>query len=142
MYIWISLIIAFIVPIAFILWNQFILWWRFNELSGDYLGYSLNKNNWKVGEHPESRASIKYRWGNILKIGVEHESPKLGHLNWRGTIVISREFGDRGHIVWEYMVSSKDHRKFGFKRCIINKEKREIYLIGEENYGKEIFIKV
>ena len=111
---------------------------------GEYSGYSYTGPeaiNIQL-DNPVSHATIQYLSENKLLITVK----ELNNNNqWSGIVAMETE--NYGSLSWRYEVLNnkpvdiKTH-SFGFKRlmCLTIDNKKIVYLIGEEGYGKEILI--
>lgn len=116
----------------------------FGRWAGDYVGYAYKEGctvNW---DHHVSEVKITHTGKNTLRIELKHDFGRSeGPHEWAGTIVVDRANETVGKTVWEYKSFAESDRKFGFKDCIFNPAKDEIYLIGEEGkgYGVEVLKK-
>ena len=93
------------------------------------------------GDGTDSDALIKYKGGNRLSITVTHDE---GKRTWEGLITMDNEH--YGTLGWKYTDNSNE---FGFKKCIVSKEDKKVFLIsvdlpepgGEVKYGTEVLTK-
>lgn len=111
---------------------------------GDYLGYGLTSqgSDTIINGSTISDASIVYLSDNKLQLTLNEIGP--AH-QWSGIVAMETE--TYGTISWRYNilhgkpVNLLTHR-FGFKRLmfLVRDNKKIVYLVGEEGYGKEILI--
>jgi hypothetical protein len=107
---------------------------RYGKLAGNYNGHGYRADNpGEVDGKVISSATIKYLAENKLEIVVSHDQ-----LSWVGEITMSSL--KYGSIVFQYKNEEAKHF-FGFKKCIVDHDKRILYIIGEpeKGYGTEIF---
>lgn len=127
-----SLLASFIAWKLGVWYQQTRLRKKYEPIEGTYDGYVFSATDGRVLEpDPISKAQVAYDHDNVLSIEVGHEERR-----WRGTIFM--ETGHSGTIVWKY-IDTPGELEFGFKRCIF--ESAEMYLVGEKDYGKEVFKK-
>jgi len=117
---------------------------KFSGPVGEYFGYghTTQGNSTISTDKPISEVSIKYEEDNKLKLILkELNSPH----QWSGIVAMETE--NYGTVSWRYDIL---HDKpvdlythlFGFKRLmfVTRENKKIVYLVGEERYGKEILI--
>ena len=106
---------------------------------GHYEGYGFkdeNANPLIQQDNPQSTATVRYMKRNILSIKVTH-----GDRVWTGNIMM--ETPHFGTVVWRYKDLSPPEHSFGFKRVLVCEDENSVYLylLGEEPFGGEVFIR-
>jgi hypothetical protein len=137
---WNGLLLGFVASALFAiflyLFNEYLYYKpKYGKIAGKYTGYRYKDNNApnELDETPISNAVIKHLGKNRLKIVVNHN-----HVSWSGEIILdSTRFGS---IAWQYDNPADKHR-YGFKKCIAEKDLNTLYVIGDKNegYNKEVF---
>lgn len=127
---------------------------KFNKLSDNYDIFWIK--DWDIGgdeidfSKPMGEAEIKYKRKNKLEVihkQTMHDnySESIDH-QWKGTLVM--ETSEYGTVAFYYTTLfgkplEKNKHRLGFKRVIYNidsRDKKIIYLIGADGYGKEVLI--
>ncbi len=115
-------------------------WRRYKWIKAEFEGYGYKPGTCVLDEHPQSRAEIRKSINNIFHVyefDIIIEHGETFEWRWEGRLTMNPDTRDYGHIVWQY-VKGPEGLLFGFKRCILNPEKKEIYLDGERGYGIEV----
>jgi hypothetical protein len=117
---------------------------KFSGPVGTYVGYGHTQQGGTIVnmDIPLSEVTIKYIAENKLHLTLK----EIKHPHqWAGIVAMETE--SYGTLAWRYDIlhgkpaDMKTHQ-FGFKRLmyLTRENKKIIYLIGEEGYGKEILI--
>ncbi len=138
----IGVLASLVVAVAF----AFGSWWRgrrvlrkrYNGLVGDgYEGWGFVDDQAAElvrNPQPQSRASVEYIAGNILRIHVDHNGR-----SWTGELSMENEH--YGIVVWRYTDVADGKEAFGFKRVMVSTQPGlvKLLLVGEHPFGLEVF---
>ncbi len=151
-----SLVASFLTIGWLALWRKCVAKQRLKGMAGDYNGYGLGGGGFETTWFDQSRAKISPKGEGKFKISVKH-GPAAADRNqnvsrdeydseWQGDIVMQPPLYVDGDISWWYENRpqvKQPERIFGFKRCLFNAKRGQVYFRGlpGDGYGLEVFEK-